>query len=615
MSHLFASVDGSSIRRGPRSRAGLTLTALLALGVAGCGGAPRPSAAVDSPFPDAAELERITRQPLPPAEPRDPPPPVELWRLAGPFPADPDGPPPADAPGAALVLGAATPEAKAAPTAALHCVARELARFVATHGAMPPDDLQGFVGSRCGAPPAGLAAQWIAGDVGPDETPAAVLARWAPGPAEGLAALVGGTPGGLFGGAYAAVDGKAVWLSAAQAAGARLEGYTGLPEADGAVMVRGRARRAFPLMEAVVARGRFGFAACLPELVPGDGFAFRCPVDAADGRARIEVVGFPEGAVLGDRVASVDAWPGGAPVDTWQPPPAVERRPVDDAGQIPEAFAAALNALRAEAGLGALAVDAQQSTALTGLGPYYWSAVDGRIDRGVADQVALGTLAGWQVQGVVQRGHFGAARLWGPRDAGLLLREMLASPSRRRTLFAPGVQALALGPSALGEAETGLLVGTYRRFDAAAFDAPAAGRAARTRLDAQRAVLELERLPAWDAVQARVDGIAAAIGAQSLAPEKALDRALSVAASVGQRGATGLYFETTDLDQVPLPEALRAAEAPPVAVSAGYVAGRGHPWVRHVVLVVWPGQTTTAGGPAPGPVAAGPGGGLDARAR
>lgn len=568
---------------------------LLAL-LAGCGGAPGalPPPA-PSPFPEAAELERITRQPLPDAEPRQPPASVERWRLEGPFPADPDGPPPPDALGATLVMEAASSAAKAVPTASLHCVARELARFVATHQSAPSEDLQGFIANRCGSPVASLAMQWVSGEVGPDEAPPAVLERWAPGPADGLErTLAGLPPGSVFGGAFAEAEGRAVWLVVAQRVGNRLTGYTGLPDGGGMVAVRGRARRPYPMMEAVVTRGRFGYAACVPEIVEGDAFGFRCPVEPTDGRARIEVAGFPEGAVLGDRIVTVNAWPTGAPIDVWQPPPAVERRPVDDIAQVGPGFVEALNALRAEAGLPALLVDEGQSQVLGALGPYYWSAVDQHIERAVADRVVLGTMAGYRVTEAVERGHFAAARLWGPADAGLLLRTMLASPSRRRTLFAPGVRVLATGATSIGESVTGLVVGTYRTFDAGAFDVQAAGRAARTRLDAQRAAAQLGRLAPWPAAQARLDAIATTIGRDGVHPQRALDRALSAAAAASRQGVTGLYVETSDLDQIPLPEALRTANAPPVAVAAGFTRAGPHPWVRHVVLLVWPGQTTTA---------------------
>lgn len=577
--------------------AAMTLLALTACGGrAGPGGA-RPEV---NPFPAPAELERITRQPLPEAAEQPAPVAIDTWTLGGPFPADPAGAPPPDAPGAALVLdvGAAT---KRVPTAGMHCAARELARFVATNDGAPSPGLQAFVGSRCGVPVTSLALRWISGEVGPAEADDAVLQRWAPGPLDGLREAISPMPpGSIFGAAFAREGERAAWMMVAQGPETRLEGYTGVPDADGRILVRGVARRGYPVMEAMITRGRFGYAPCVPDLIDGDRFGFACPVDPADTRARIEVLGVPEGAILGDIIVGLDAWPTGAPAETWSAPPGVDRRPVTDTAALAEAFTAALNALRTTNGLDPVALDAEQSRVVQALAPYYWSSLSGGGERGLADQVALGTMAGYRVQGRVERGLFAATRRWGAPDAGLMLRDMLASPGRRRTLFMPGIRVIALGTTELGPQQAGLMVGTYRTFDEAGFDAAEAGRAARTRLDALRAARGEGRLTPWPEVQARLDAVAATIGPQNLENQQALSKALDVAAGAVRVPLQGIIVEAHDLDTLTLPDGLTGDMALPVAISAGYTLRGPHPWIRRIVLIVMPAtQTATAPGTPP----------------
>lgn len=596
-------------RRMPRWHRLTHLAALLApmLFTAGCGGRNSAQNAALNPFPSPAALDRIRKQPPPPPPAPQAPAEVASWTLEGPFPTeDPDAPPPPNAPGAALVIDGS---GQAVPTAAMTCVARDLGRFVATHAALPVDDLRTFTASRCGAPVAALQMRWMTGDAGPDEDAAAILGRWAPDPGKMVAEFTAALPpGAVFGAALVRVEGRAVWMLAGQASTTQVEGYTGLPDAEGRVALRGRVQREFATIEALVTRGRFGFAPCAPlaDTAPG-AFAFDCPVDPADANARIDVLGVPPGAILGDRLVSLTAWPGGAPGDTWHAPADVGDQVVDDAAQIPPRVAETINRLRATAKLAPLTLDEPQSAELRGLAPYFWASTGGQLARGVADQVALGVLAGWQVSGLVRGGHFAAAECHGRADAGELVREMLASPFDRRALFDPDARRLAVGPSALEPARARLLLGTYRLFEAD-FDAAGAAARLRARLNTERVAAGLGPLMEWPAMDAMLGELTAQVSAGELTPDEAIERAVNKGARTFRGPVTGVVMQGGDIEGFEQPEHVRALAGGPVGMAVGHTKPPGHPWARYVVLIVWPGRMVTADAAGEGAPSVRPGG-------
>ncbi len=554
-------------------------TTLAALTLFACGGAP-----ADRGFPTAGELNKIAKQPAPEVPTQTPVSMVDEWPLAGPFPEAPGGPPAAGEPGVELL--AASPVA--APSAAMTCAARELARFAARNTGLAPGALRSFIVARCGSTGSGLQMSWTSGEVAPDEDAAAVLARWAPAPSQQVAAMGQGLgQGGTIGAAIAVHAGKAVWMVVGQTAGQRFEGFTGLPDAEARVILRGARDPRYAQLSALVTQGRFRYGVCEPLQAPAGEYAFACPVDPADEMATIEAVGVPDGQVLGDTIASMTAWPGGAPVDTWRASSKVDPRPVSAVEQVPGAIVEGLNGLRQASGVEPVVLDPAQSAELRGLAPHYWSAVWGGDDA-LVDRIALGVMAGWRVGASVRQGNFAGSATDDRLDVGVLLRDMLDSPFHRQMLLDPATRRLAVGGFLPGDGRLAVVVGGYHVVDAGAFDSARAAVAVRAHLDALRARRDHAALAPWAAVEAEIRTLAEAVTAGRITSQAALDRAVQRASQVSRGPVAGRVMQVSAIEQVELPPALADADAAPVALAVGLERSPGHPWVRNVVLMVWP---------------------------
>ncbi|MEO7329595.1 MAG: hypothetical protein ABI193_13530, partial [Minicystis sp.] len=85
----------------------------------------------------------------------------------------------------------------------------------------------------------------------------------------------------------------------------------------------------------------------------------------------------------------------------------------------------------------------------------------------VADKIALGMMAGWDVEGEVREGHFSSGA-YPHLDPTRLLDDLAARPFGRETLFDPDASAEALGILPTAEGALGAVIGTYSSFDGSA---------------------------------------------------------------------------------------------------------------------------------------------------
>src|SRR5262249_32809559 len=120
--------------------------------------------------------------------------------------------------------------------------------------------------------------------------------------------------------------------------------------------------------------------------------------------------------------------------------------PASDAALAP-ALLEQINAVRKEAGLSALRLSDTESRTAAQLAPYYFAALTGGLEVTIADKVALGLLAGWDVDGMVREGHF-ASQWTHQRSPASLVEAAIASPFGRETLLDPAISLIAIGPIA-----------------------------------------------------------------------------------------------------------------------------------------------------------------------
>jgi hypothetical protein len=570
-------------------RIGAVLAAAWWVGCAAAEGPP-PSgggrvAAGEFPSPEA--LEALGDQPEPVGLERgargDPP----RWELEGPFPERVEVEPWTDDSPLARVLAeiVAQRPGLVVPTEAMHCVARELGRFHLADDAPPSETLLRWIGGLCRAPTPRLHHGWLQGAVEPGTSDAELVERWRGQMEEAIRAQLVGGPRSV--GVWLGRDGdRALFLVAAGDRHLQLDSLTG-PAPDGRVEVEGEVLEPTREVQAVVTRGRLGVGRCDadPELALPR-FRFTCQVDPGDPWAWLALSFHPPGRILGELGAELLLRPG-APLDpAYERPAYVPSRQAWDEDTLAAGFVELLNQLRESQELPPLALTPEQSQIARDLAPHFFAAQDGRTAGNLADVIALGMMAGWSVDGILQTAYFAASAVYDSNDVGRLLSEALDRPVSRAALLAADAELIAVGPVLEvvdGRASMGVVVGTYAFFSEEdhavharrVFEQLRTARAERG-LPAPQPLEEIEELStlAAAAVQTGTD------------PQAALREMLDASGQTLRRSVRGWTLQTSALEDIQFPGELLTE--PHVGVSIGVSAYRpeGEAWGRYVVMIV-----------------------------
>jgi hypothetical protein len=569
-------------------------TALLLIGVmAGCaggsGGPDRPGAPVAASFPAPEELYALREQPLEPGSPfgttfRD----VGRWELGGPFPEVAEVAP---RPGGRawdgllddLLAGRA---GLAVASVAMECYARESGRFLLEHRALPGLALQRFLAGRCAvvtAPPLLATLGWeaerelpldraieeLGGDI------AEALRRHAVGGPLDVGLWVHSDAGRVdvviaWGERVARVDPLATELGDSRE-----------------VVLRGELLRGAAATAAAVTRGRFGWQECEPHAeVALPRFQFACPIDPADPTTWVSLSYLPPGAILERQALSLLVRAPGQDAREYRRHPYTGPRRVDHAGEVAEALVGLVNQVRAEAGLAPVADAPEQSRVAGELAPHYFSALFDPGSERIAELVAVGMMAGWELPEIVQEGRFSSMWLVESRDVASLLSDALEHPGSRMALLAPEVERIAVGAVA-GEGDEALYVAaiasTYQLFSEVEHRANAervAGgltraRAARARA-APRTLDTLVPLAVAAAARVQAGG----------APQDVLGDLIRESVDTLGRSVMGWVVEAQDLDAIAFPDDFLDRPDLEVAIAVSVHRPAGEAWGRYVVLVV-----------------------------
>jgi hypothetical protein len=546
---------------------------------------PRAAGAVaaeESSFPTRDVIARIAAAPVPARlsdeKSRD----VPGWELTGPLPDAVDRSPPRDdSPWGKLLADAAAKRADdVVLTESMHCVAREQAAFYLANDARPAEMLERFIAARCGAPTSmgGSALQIISGDPRtPDE---AFFTQFG----ERIRGMLDKTlpPGRLEAGlAYVRKGGRAVVAIAVTQQTVRLDRTPLVPGPDGKVVIRGEALLPAVGLRALVNRGRYGYAECAvstTEKLPR--FAITCDTARDDEVAWLSVSALPPGRVLGTALLEMLVWPSGTASKTY---PKLARAAAVAQGTSPDEVLQEINRVRAEAKLPPLRVAEAESRTASRLAPHYFSALEGGGADGVADQVALGMLAGWDVEGLVRNGHFVSTWLPDATSWAEVVRAALSRPIGRETLLDPTAERIAIGPMTTERAH-GAIFGTYALFDTYRHDDDL--RLLATRITALRA--ERGAAPprlVGDLNQAALRA-ARLVQAGERAPTDALKELMAQASEKLGRSVRGWVAETTSLERGKLPDELATAKSLTLGIGVAHLRHPGQAWGRFVVLIV-----------------------------
>jgi hypothetical protein len=548
----------------------LTLVGAFALMSAACGGpeAKSPKAlAVTNPFPTKGALEKLaqtTPKPLPAREVAS----VPEWRVDV-----------RDLPETSPVDRFFAGDVRL--TRELRCVARELARVRAEHGSQPDERVQRFINGACGlASPFGVSSyQWTA-DVPPEATDDQLLDSWknkvtVPPAFKGKAA-----------GVWLARKGtKAVVMMVARD-GTDAPVALSAGDAPGKVSVRGTAGADVDYVLALVNHGKGSVARCEPDRgVELPHYSFTCTLADGDPWTWIEVATRTSGRLLmrtaalllarRDENVAVELTPGSARSQTG----AASTR-----DEIVRAVLEGVNRARQSGNAGPLTLAPKQTVVNERLAPHFFNA-EAAADAKTGDLVALGLIAGWDVEGTIKNGDLFGTMLSGAKDASSWLDYALEHPMARFVLLRPEARQVAIGATSAEGGGLGVVATTYSFFGAE--NHQASSTRVFERLAQERAARRLPPITALPDMPSLVDQ-ARLVHAGQREPMAALDNALGTEAQRLGQPMRGWVLVTNDLDILPFPKELLAPGPLAVRVVVTHYRPEDAAWGAYLVYIVAP---------------------------
>ncbi len=561
--------------------------ALLAALAACAAPAPR------TPFPSRPDVDALAARPVAPNPFAFPIVDVPEWEFAEVRAARIDDAPAegSSAAGAVAAEVAAREPSRLRATRAMRCAAEEIARFYAEHRAGPSMPLRTRMLAHCGGAVGEPTPFFLFGDVNEGETDAQVVARWWPTARAQVPAMLGDGRRNLGAGfARSRGFGVLAFLSAEQRVA--LDPLLPVVDERGVLLIRGRSLVPVEHMSAMINRGRYGYADCrsddrleLPE------FAFACELEEGDLEARVQVAVFEPGRVLGREALDLVALRRPDSGRSHRAEPFAAEAETPDAASFSARLLELVNAVRAGAGLAPVVLSQEQSRTAERLAPRFFQAQAGRDSPEVLDSIVLGLSAGWDVGGAIRRGSVTACALGPTLDAAQWLAAALDAPAGREVLLDPESRVIALGPLVTREPPVlGALVSAYTFFDGD--DHAADVERVLERIRAARTGLGFEAPQRLRAIDADTEAHAREVQSGDATPAVALSNLMNAGVRSLQRSVRGMYVETHDLGDFPIPRELLGPGPLELSIAVTHYQPADSPWARYVVLVV-------IGGPRP----------------
>jgi hypothetical protein len=356
---------------------------------------------------------------------------------------------------------------------------------------------------------------------------------------------------------------------------------------DHRVVIRGESLRPVEVVGAVMNHGRYGTKRC--ESDPGvalPSFRFVCEANPNDTSAWLVLDARPAGRLLGRSAANLLVWPTGEADSVYRRPSFADTDRVESEDEAVRGFVTMLNSVRGSAELPELTLDAAQSATATELAPHFFSAWFDDSKSAMADLVALGMMAGWDVDGIVQKSRMSGS--WVPQsdDLAVLLATALEYPVSREVLLSPDADRIAVGPLLERDGEhtaIAAIFSTYSLFSEADHDANVQ--------TVFRKLREARQERGRRAPQHLVDiaqlSVLAASDVQSGAdPEDSLANLLQASSEILQRPVQGWVTQVSDLEAIEFPEDFLTDRQIGVAIGVSYVRPQGEAWGRYIVMMV-----------------------------
>jgi hypothetical protein len=460
----------------------------------------------------------------------------------------------------------------------LRCTARELARFRADNGATPDERLDRFIVAACGRT-ANVHAFYSSAQVPAKVKDDEIWKAWKgklkiPSESKGKSA-----------GAWMVRKGDKVTIAVAFADPSPIT----VSHADeaGKVVITGTVEPDAKRVVGFINQGAFAVSECevdpsvaLPEV------RLTCAMADGDPWAWVQVMTHPEGHRLMHTVSLSIARRDDKPITLTRP-----AHLGDLPGETSAAIVDGVNRTRTQASLAPLEIAVKQAEVNTKVAPHYFGAEQSH-DMSVADDLALGMLAGWDVEGgTIRNGTFFSGLISGTKDPASWLAFALEMPMGRHSLLAPEARKIAVGPAALeGGPAVGAVVTTYAMFgDYNPGDVDRERARAFGRINEERTKRGLGSVASLGAMP-EVATLAKLVNEGKREGGEALDSALMFQTQRMQRSARGWAVVTQDLDKLVVPNELLvpSAAAPQVGIEVTHFKPDGSPWGAYLVYIIMP---------------------------
>ncbi len=466
---------------------------------------------------------------------------------------------------------------------ALRCAASEVARFYVQTHALPTESLRRFLVARCGGSSPDTTPIVVGLDAPADVTDAALFDRVRDTMRRATETHLSGDRHRVLGLATSREQGRFAVAAVIGTDDVELEPAPRTADESRRVVVRGKLRVPGVDVLALINRGDYAATRCLrDERVRLPAFAVSCPLDEGDKAAWMQILVRRDGRLMNDGVADLLVSEGNPTPLEYHPRVSGPPAEVRNAAGFASTLLGALNRVRAQGKLAPVSTAARQSLQNARLaGTLIDASVKGRSSE--ADGIALGLLAGWDVDGTIRGGGLLMAVVAPTRDAMAWLDFALERPVGRTVLLDPDAGRIAIGPALPpgGAPALGAVVTTY-----ALFESPDHERDASDVLARVAAARKALGRPALRALGAERDLAAQAqlVLAGEREPYEALDRAMQTAVNRVVGRISGFCVESSDLGRAPIPdEVLRAPEGA-VAVYVTHHRVQGAAWGQFVVF-------------------------------
>jgi hypothetical protein len=472
-------------------------------------------------------------------------------------------------------------------TQAMSCVARELGRFHLEMGGSPAADLERFIVGACGSASIQVGVHGVAVEVVQKATDEMLLSRLG---AQIHRDLLAGVPSTASeAGFWFGRSGKhALAVVTYSNLPADVLPFSLVPDAKGEITVEGESRQAASYFSGYANYGQIGVERCvLDPSIHTPRFLLVCPIDPGDETAWIDLLRAPPGRVVAEPFARVLARRTPGQPMNYHAASGTKPEPIAREGEFGPTVLGELNRVRQKAGLPLVRLADAESTSATQLAKHYFDAALASPSSDDVDTIALGLLAGWQVQGgMIRNGSFVSSVVPDSHDAGVWLGTALSLPMARETLLDPQVEqvafgaALLAGPGGLAAITTGYRF--YRGNDHAAdirwlFQRVAAARS-RLSLPPPRRLVELEKVM-HDQLAGVYDG--------KTQPMDALEGVLAFGTGKYTANMQGYNVEVPSLDALDIPEEVLKRKKLDLEIGVTHHQPKGAAWGQLVILVVF----------------------------